>query len=505
MISLKTKITIALIGIGFLAIITVGLSARTMVVDRFDEIVIDRSAINFERGLGDYYSKYGSWQAAYDVEPFLTFLNKGLPRNNRPGANPNSPEGTSSGEGRSGFGGAFNTGENTPTGNRSSGGLPRGSRDPFFATDMNGYVWVPSYHNDVGDIISEKALQDARPVILNGEQIGYLMSEQRLVLTDLEVAYLSALQESLIFSILLVAAFLIPLGFFLGNRLASPIKNLSRAIQSMRSGEIHQAVPVTSGDELGELSEGFNQMSGELASFIDVIQRQKEQIIATEALRREGIASISHELVTPLQASVLQANAMRDGIRPSGPAQMDQLSNSLIHLGKLVDDLFQLSLADVDALECRKDIIDFSMIVNEAVDVRKNDFTLKDFSVVTNLPQKLEVQGDATRLRQIIDNLLENCIKYTKKGGKIKVELQPDDDFGVLTVSDNGPGVSPENITSLFERFYREESSRNRDTGGSGLGLSLVKVWAEAHGGFAKAFLSADGGLAVSTNIPLST
>lgn len=296
-----------------------------------------------------------------------------------------------------------------------------------------------------------------------------------------------------------------PGGIYLGKRLTLPINTLTTALQAMRPKTIRQSVPITSKDEIGSLSQSFNQMSEEITEFFEVTSQQQQQIFETERMRKESFVNISHELRTPLYGLVSQANAMLDGIRPLDRNQMTILAENLDHMTELVTDLHSLALADARALSCDIESTDFSLILRNALEARKEVFSARNFDLHPSLPEQLIVDGDPTRLRQIAENLLSNCVRYTAKDGDIYVRLTASEGFAELEVSDNGPGVPEESIAELFDRFYRVESSRNRATGGSGLGLSLVKSCAEMQGGDVKAYKSEHGGLAIRVRIPLTS
>lgn len=495
MFTLRKKVIISLISMSLLTVIIGGISARAIMLDRFDGLVADRAMGGLLNEVADYHQTYGSWDAAVEAEPFFAFAVRNYPM----AVGPASTQGGQAAPRRG-----------PPPSDRISPQAVRvlqdydGAAPPILVTDNDGIVRVPTPLISIGEVMPVRSLKNAVPIMSGGIQIGYALSSQRVALSNLEIQYLSALKDALWLSFLWIAAIAIPTGFLLGRRLTAPIKNLSNAVMAMQPGSIHQEVQVTSNDELGQLSQRFNAMSSEMASFVRIIEEQKAKIIETEALRKEGMASVSHELRTPLNSAVAQASAMIDGIRPIDSEQVTLLSSSLDHLTKLVDDMFQLALADVNALECARDIVDIATLTSETVDARYADFTKMGSDLTTEIPVKLEVMGDAKRLRQIIDNLLENCFRYANPGKNISVSLKQVADFAELTVLDSGPGVPKETLGSLFDRFYRVDPSRNRNTGGTGLGLSLVKAWAEAQGGSTSAFLSSEGGLGIKVYIGLA-
>lgn len=472
--SLRIKIVLSLIGMSIFSTALGGFYSRLVLLDRFEGVVMARSSDEFARDVASYYRNYGSsFEVAYNTKPWvahLALINEGRPEKNLEDVNDNTTH--------------------------------------FIATDLNGKVWIPNGSYSVGDIVSQNDLSNAMPIkqiaTPNSPTIGYVIVEGQLVLTGAEAQYSTDLINSLWVVFFLVALLAAPLGFFLGKRLTHPINILNRAIKAMRPETMNQSVPVTSNDEIGSLSQSFNKMSEELSNYVTVIEQQQKKITETEAMRREGLVSISHELRTPLHRSVAQAYAILDGIRPLEQIEVTKIADSLDHLSGLVNDLHQLSLSDVHAFTCDIQMVDYSTIIHKALETRSDVFAKNNFSLNTSIPDSCIINADPKRLRQIIENLLSNCVRYTTTGGEITISLGVVDNYAKLVVSDNGPGVSPENLEFLFDRFYREESSRSRDTGGSGLGLSLVKTCAEMHGGNVEALQSDQAGLKICVCIPIN-
>ena len=239
------------------------------------------------------------------------------------------------------------------------------------------------------------------------------------------------------------------------------------------------------------------------AIFMRIISRQQRQLAQREQLRREGMASISHELRTPLAMLLAQSEAMRDGIRPRDDIHLEKLSRSMEHLNGLVDDLYQLTLADAGALHCTLEPVNWSEIVRESVEANRERFSARGLEARVYIRDHLKVLGDEKRLRQIIDNLLANCLRYCPAGSTVSVGLAQEGRHGRLLVSDDGPGVGDDVLGRLFERFFRAEASRSRSTGGAGLGLALVKAFVEAHEGTVEATRSPTEGLAITISMPL--
>ncbi len=325
------------------------------------------------------------------------------------------------------------------------------------------------------------------PINAHGQQVGWLKMVPTPVPTQginrqfredrLRTFYLAAL-PALLFSIIIA----LPLGF----HFLRPLQRLTRSLHTLAGGDYSVRLPTGRKDEVGLLARDFNNLA-------EVLER-------AEKMRREGMASISHELRTPLSTMIAEVEAMQDGIRPLNTVQLEHLGNSMDHLNRLVDDLYQLALADVGALVCNKGLIEWDEEINEVVESMRGKLEARGLKLQVELEPHTKIIGDPLRLRQVVLNLLENCWRYADVPGTVTVMLHSESDQAVLKISDSGPGVSDAALETMFDRFTREECSRNRSFGGAGLGMALVKAIIEAHNGSVTAENEA-GGLAVTIMI----
>lgn len=281
------------------------------------------------------------------------------------------------------------------------------------------------------------------------------------------------------------------LSLLLAKRLVRPIRDLAMATHQMTAGSFSVRVPVTSNDELGQLAHDFNSLA--------IALERNEQT------RRQWVADISHELRTPLAILRGEIEAIQDGIRQPDQKAIQSLHAEILRLGRLVDDLYQLSLSDVGALSYRESELVLADVLTETLTVFRPEFEGKGVSleVAMGKEEPSPIFGDPERLRQLFTNLLDNSLKYTDHGGKLLVRL--DSGKGVIAIDfqDSAPGVPSAALERLFDRLYRVDSSRNRSTGGAGLGLAICRSIVEAHGGSIKAKPSPLGGLWVRVEFPV--
>lgn len=292
----------------------------------------------------------------------------------------------------------------------------------------------------------------------------------RMMLGAAERTFVESYHQSLWWIGFLFAGVGLVVSYFLSGNITRPLRQLSQAAEKIRQGDLKQEVPVDTQDEVGQLAEVFNQMSAELA--------------ANESNRQELLANIAHELKTPLAVLQGHLESMLDGVEEPAPDKLFSMQEEVMRLTRLVGALRDLSLAQVHRLELHLQPVDLDEKVERAADMLEPLLEEKKLRFVKELAPGLPVrQLDPDRLNQILYNLITNAIRYTHPGTPILLKTEPAGDRVRLTIADEGPGIAPEDLPHVFEQFYRGDKSRNRASGGSGIGLSLAKSFVEAQGG----------------------
>jgi len=217
------------------------------------------------------------------------------------------------------------------------------------------------------------------------------------------------------------------------------------------------------------------------------------------------MAVVSHELRTPITILQCETELLSDGIRKPTQENLSSLLDEIKHVSVLINDMFDLVLSESNALSFEKEQCDLVLLLGYSVKLFERQFQEKNLSLTFNnkIDSVCYIKADTKRLRQVIDNLLRNSMKYTDAEGKVKISLDNQNDHICIRVEDSKPGVSHENLPLLFDRFYRVEKSRNRAMGGSGLGLSICKTIIEAHNGSIIAEPSPLGGLVIKILLPV--
>ncbi|WP_235037133.1 cell wall metabolism sensor histidine kinase WalK [Actinomadura sp. K4S16] len=255
------------------------------------------------------------------------------------------------------------------------------------------------------------------------------------------------------------------------TRLARPVRAVTAAARRMRAGDGSARVAVRAKGEVGELGTAFNEMSEHL----DRLERQ----------RKAMVSDVSHELRTPLSNIRGWLEAAQDGVADLGPALTASLVEEATLLQHIVDDLQQLALADVGKLRLHPEPVDVADLVEQIATVYRAAAEAAELVLTAEVTGRPHLEADPVRLRQAVGNLLANAVRYTPAGGRVSLRAHADGDDVLIEVADTGPGIAPEHLPHVFDRFWRAEKSRSRQTGGSGLGLAIVRQLAEAHGGSA--------------------
>jgi len=327
-----------------------------------------------------------------------------------------------------------------------------------------------------------------RPIVIDERVVGWVArSPYRRLTSAADLAF----QQEQLRSAWIIAAVAVVLAAALAVVLARafllPLKRVAQATHRLAAGAYDTRVAVRSRDEVGQLGADFNELARTLER--------------NEQLRRRFIADVSHELRTPLAVARAEIEAIEDGVRPLTRESIASLKHEVGALGKLVEDLYQLSLADVGALAYRKERIDIAEVARETVEAFGERLSERHLKVEADL-RHADVFGDGDRLAQAFRNLLENSLRYTEAGGRLRIGVRPEAGRVAVEFEDSAPGVPAASLPHLFERFYRVEGSRNRAHGGAGLGLAIVRSIVEAHGGEISADASPLGGLAVKIALP---
>jgi two-component system sensor histidine kinase AdeS len=289
----------------------------------------------------------------------------------------------------------------------------------------------------------------------------------------------------------LAACVAVGLAIGVGKRLAHPMERVALAARRVAQGDLDARAEPERGSSL------------ELRQLVDDFNRMAESLAASRRELKESTAAIAHELRTPLTILRGRLQGIHDGVFASGPTEITALIQQVESLSRVVEDLRVVSLAGAASLALERRPVELATEVENLLPVIEPDLHALGMRLELDL-RPARVHADPQRLRQMLICLLDNARRYASEGGVVRIETRSAGSEGVLLVLDRGAGFPPGGAERAFERFWRSEASRSRQTGGSGLGLSVVRAIADAHGGQAHAANRPDGGALLEVRLPTS-
>jgi two-component system OmpR family sensor kinase/two-component system sensor histidine kinase BaeS len=310
------------------------------------------------------------------------------------------------------------------------------------------------------------------PLVVDGQQVGTLLVEGSMMgmsgVDDQTI--LTGVTRAVLIAGLVAGAVALLMGGLLVHQITQPLAGLTQASGRIAAGDLSVRVPFRSHDELGDLAVTFNRMA-------DSLETQK-------TLRKNFMADIAHELRTPLAGIQGTVEALQDGIFPLTVENLLPIHDEVTLLNRLVEDLRTLANAEAGNIA-----LDLALLSLEDLAERQvNTFQYR--AAEHHIDLRLEIQeslpsisGDGQRLSQVLSNLIDNALRHTPDGGTVCVCVQPAYNGIQLIVRDTGTGIPSTDLPHIFDRFYRVDRSRSRETGGSGLGLAIARQLVEAQGG----------------------
>lgn len=325
----------------------------------------------------------------------------------------------------------------------------------------------------VGQRISVTTFEHGFPIYDDRKDlIGYLFPldyfDQRL--WNLEDTFIKSIQSAVIKGILVAFCFAVIVGIFFTHSTVMPLRRMITSIRRIGEGSTNEKVPVTTDDEIGELGLAFNQMSEELARSNDA--------------RVQLFADISHELRTPLTVIAGKLENTLNRNQSCSVEEISSLYDEVLRLNSMVNELQNISRLDAGHMALNKTEIDFKTFFSDFFLLVNADAEARSIKLKVDIPDDLPpCWADPERLKQIVLNLVSNALRYTQDGGTVVQKAWSENKRFYFSVTDTGIGMTEEECQHVFDRFYRTDRSRARETGGTGLGMAITKGLVEAHGG----------------------
>lgn len=325
------------------------------------------------------------------------------------------------------------------------------------------------------------------PVVVGGAPVGTV--QLRFPTSSLETpeqGVRDALVRTAIFGAILAILVAVGVSVFVAHRVSRPLTRLTAAATELEAGRRDVRVHLEDAPgELGTLAATFDRMA-------EAVQREDE-------LRRQLIRDVAHEVRTPLTILRGTTEALVDGVMEPDETTLSSLHDEVLRLTRVVGDLETLAEAEASALQLQMEPMDLAAVAEAAVAIARAAATAEELDLVGDLAPA-PTTGDAGRLGQVAVNLVVNALRYTPAGGTITVRTAIEDGRATLRVLDTGPGIDPEDLPHLFERFYRGRSAER--TSGSGIGLAVASELVTAHGGTIDAGNRPEGGAVFTVRLP---
>ena len=369
----------------------------------------------------------------------------------------------------------------------------RGNNTGLQLLDEHRVVVWGSTSDIVGTVIDQADLADAIQLYSSrSNTVGYLLVDASYTVGVEDITpFVTRLSEVVLYSGIVAIILAIVLAILLSNYLLKPVKALTRASGELSSGNLSSRVTVKGNDELTDLANTFNHMAASLET--------------AEERKKALTADVAHELRTPIAVQKAQLEGMLDGVIPLTTDNLETALHQTDLLSRLVDDLRLLAMADAGEIQFQYRDTELKGLIEQVAGQFGRQLQSDGTRIVCEF-KNFENQNiyliDPDRLTQILHNLLSNAQRYGRKGGVISVLCEEQLDKVSISVKDDGPGLPESAIPHLFERFYRHERARSRETGGTGLGLAISKRLAVLMGGDLTAGNHPDGGAVFTLELP---
>lgn len=327
---------------------------------------------------------------------------------------------------------------------------------------------VATVKGKIGGMFNETVLTVGYPIVVGDKIIGGVFMCKPITVLQEAIKDMRSVVVGCMIPVFIIGAALI---YYSTKRIIMPLRDMNDAAKVIADGNFQNRIEVESGDEVGQLAQSFNNMA--------------ESLEKTENSRQKFIANISHDLRSPLTSIQGFISAIADGTIP--PERQSHYLNIVLEetarLTKLANDMTDLSKVEAGAINLELCEFDINDMIRDSLNVFETRLSAKKIRTQAIFEEEVTaVLADPNMIQRVIQNLLDNAVKFTPQDGEITVETTVKGEKVFVSVRDNGEGISREEQKKVFERFFKADSSRGLDKGGIGLGLSIVKEFIKAHG-----------------------
>lgn len=429
--SLKGKLILSYLAIALATVLVVSVVIRLTSGQYLMNLVVQQQTALLQEAVQAYYSANGT------LDGFITSYNPGRP--NVPAPEP--------------------------------GPHPRDYRGLHGLVDTNYRALIPTFGYQVGQVVPAERIKKPIAVQVNGQTVAWILPDTsfQFQLSTEEELFLR--RTTLAIGLAAGAGVILALGmgFLLAGGLLKPIRRLTGASRALAKGNLQQQIPVTSRDELGELTATFNQMSAGL--------------YLADQQRKRLTADISHDLGTPLQVISGYVEMFEDGTAAFTPQRLEIFKTELGHLRRMVGDLSMLAQVEAGGLEIQAQPESPGSLLASVYHTYQPIAARQEINLALDVPAGLpQILVDEGRTLQVLKNLVENALRHTPAGGSITLAASANG-LVRLQVADSGAGIDPADLPFIFDRFYQADKARSVHSGKMGLGLAICKALVEAQNG----------------------
>ena len=329
-------------------------------------------------------------------------------------------------------------------------------------------------------------------IVLNGQVVGsvriwVLGSDTLMRQPDQEFRDNS--YQAMLFATVVAIVLASCIGFLFARNLVSPINRMTKTARAIKEGDLSARTGLKGEDEIARLGETFDEMA-------ESVEKDRE-------LERRLTTDVAHELRTPLMAIQSTVEAMVDGVFEADEERLETVNSEVQRLSRLVDALLKLSRLENRANPMKEELVDVGELISGIIATHEAFVSDSGLTLEYAAEKNVRVMGDADMIRQATANLISNAVRYTPEGGRVTVRVEKVDDEAAISVRDTGIGLTPEEAKMVFSRFWRADAGRNRESGGLGVGLAVVKEIVDRHGGWVQVEGEKGKGACFTIHIPL--
>ena len=344
-----------------------------------------------------------------------------------------------------------------------------------------------------------------QPIVYGGQSgnsvVGVMLVIPRSIADNTVPPFLMTIRLAILLVSAIIAVLAAIVSILFSRTITRPLAKLTGAAHVLASGDYSARVTTHSQSEVGELATTFNEMATRLEKDVDELRKQ-------EFWRRELIMNITHDLATPLTAIAGLGESLVDGVnqdREDFEATGRIIVRETLRLRRLVQDLHLMAKVEAGAMQPQPKVLRLAAVIDEALAVLAPEFERANVEPLNNVAFDLPpAWADPDMLMRVFSNLCDNALRHTPSGGTVVVEARQQGNMLEVAVTDSGKGIPPEALARVFDRFYRADTSRQVRTGGSGLGLTIVRAIVEAHGGTIRAENASQGGARFIFSLPIA-